>query len=95
MTDTRDSPHSSIKQALLYTCPPAQWGVGWGSEAIIPETKTQIQKQTETSSHTRETLEDNRGTVGPKKYSKFHENTDLVRKFNSETSYYTTKTALC
>lgn len=70
--------------------------MGWGLEAIIPEMKTQIQKPTETSNNTRETLEDKRGTAGPKKYPKFRENTDLVgKKINLETNYYTTKTALC
>lgn len=54
--------------------------MGWGLEAIIPEMKTQIQKPTETSNNTRETLEDKRGTVGSKKYPKFRENTDLVKK---------------
>lgn len=91
--DTRDLLHSCHKHC--FTCVlMAQWGMGWGLEAIIPEMKTQIQKQTETLSYIRGTLEENRGTVGPKKYPKFHENTDLVRKFNSETDYYTTKTLL-
>lgn len=52
--------------------------MGWDLEVIIPEMKTQIQKPTEASHNKRETLEDKRGTVGPKKYPKFHENTDLV-----------------
>lgn len=52
--------------------------MGWGLEAIISEMKTQIQKPIETSNHTRETLEDKRGTAGPKKYPKFREYTDLV-----------------
>lgn len=50
--------------------------------------------ETEISSHTRGTLEDNRGTIGPKKHPKFHENTDLVRKFNLGTNYYTTDNTL-
>lgn len=56
--------------------------MGWGLEAIIPEMKTQIQKPTETSNNRRESLEDKRGTAGPKKYPKFHENTDIVKKKN-------------
>lgn len=93
LTET-GTPCTSIKHC--FTCVlTAQWGMGWELEAINPAMKTQIQKQTETSSHTRGTLKDNGGTAGPKKYPKFHENTELVRKSNSGTNRCTTKTAPC